>query len=617
GRPVAEVFANFADHVSALRDIQDGTIVHQIDGMTVEVRISPVRVRRRLVGRLFVFNDVTQPTQAEQLRQEQQALADVLREFATQLNSNLDIDYVLSLIANGVGIVLPHDRSDIMLLEDDGYTVYIRYHAPYMPETAAALNNRRFDYRQYPLWAQAAVQGLAVIVPDTTHYPDWINDDDPTMEIRAYATAPLRVGGKLIGFLNVASLTPGAFRAEAAERLQLFADQVAFAMQNAQLYEQVKRQAVELNRRVYSLTVLQRLYKDIGFSFKLDHLIELALDAAIRLCMADAGYVALDEVGRLCVAHRYGSHDPEALNAILAERQGIVGQAITEERSILLIGDSLVSALPETQAQIALPLFTTDADHPALVGLIVLESRRPERFTEERMQMLNLLANRVASALENAHLVAAVEAHASNLEQLYERVSHLEQLKSDMIRIAAHDLKNPLHVILGYLDDLQREPPQAPLAHYQREHQSMERAAKRMHQIISEILSLERIERMDQHPAQPFDLCALVREAAAEYAGSAIQHGQMYDVSIDAHDCIVSGDPSQMREAITNFISNAVKYTPMGGQIQVRLTRDGDTIRFEVHDTGYGIPEDQQKHLFEPFYRVQTAETHKTEGTGL
>ena len=80
---------------------------------------------------------------------------------------------------------------------------------------------------------------------------------------------------------------------------------------------------------------------------------------------------------------------------------------------------------------------------------------------------------------------------------------------------------------------------------------------------------------------------------------------------------IVTGDASYLRQALSNLISNAVKYTPEKGKITVRLFRLEKQVHFEVIDTGYGIPKDAQEQLFSQFYRVRTTATAGIPGTGL
>jgi signal transduction histidine kinase len=199
---------------------------------------------------------------------------------------------------------------------------------------------------------------------------------------------------------------------------------------------------------------------------------------------------------------------------------------------------------------------------------------------------------------------------------LYERVSQLEQVKSDMIRIAAHDLKNPLGVVSAYLQML-IEPSPRPLNPHD-VYPTVRRSTERMMQIIEDFLSLDRIEKAaERQTMEPFDLCQVVARAVDEFTSRAAMKSQQLDSSVPDDTCIVNGDAVQIYEAVTNFIGNAIKYTPENGVIAVSLEFDDQHARFEVRDNGYGVPEAQQEKLFQPFFRAKTGETARIEGTGL
>lgn len=622
GQPLHVAFPQLAAYVEALHGIPTSQItVRQFKDRTMQITIAPVfDQHKQLRGRLFILTDITVQALAEQAVLDQYAFTEILHEFANHLSGTLDLDRVTALIVESVGRVVPNDRADLLLLEPDGHTVCISRHSPSTPESAEVLGKRRLDYRQFATLSQA-VNG-PLVIPDTEAFPGWNKEPDLLMDIRSYACAPIRSDGHLLGFISLVSATAGAFNPDTGDRLQVFADQASLGIKNARLYEQTRQQAEELRRRVESLTILHRLYKDIAFSFNVSGLLEIACDAAMRLCRADGGYLALVSNGELQINQFYGDYDPDELSALLAEQGGIIGHAIAERRALISLNpDSVVSAMTGTKAQIALPLYTSNAESRSLdtlSGIMVLESTRQDRFTEDRFQLLVLLAGRVASAMENARLVEAVRARAEELEALYKRVSQLEHLKSDMIRIAAHDLKNPLHVLLGYMDDLAREDANETIGSFKRTFNAMQRAAERMKKIVEEILSLERIERLaEQQTMQPFDLRGKVEEAAAEFGERAAQKGLEFALEINPAHYEVNGDAVQIYEAISNFISNAIKYTPSGGRVSVRLTHADDRVRLEVSDTGVGIPDDQQSRLFEPFFRAKTKETAAIEGTGL
>ncbi len=441
-----------------------------------------------------------------------------------------------------------------------------------------------------------------------------------------------------------------------------------FIFNDVTLRAQVEKQAKELNRRVEALTVAQWVYREIGWSSKVSELAHLTLDAALRISAADAGYLSLVSDNTYTIAEQYGGYVGDALLKLAEERAGILGQVLAEEHSVWIQQPAplvsapdmtpggtpaaashtsrsaplisapdmtpggtpamashtsrsapLVSALDGTTAQIAVPCFTTTTEgERRLSAVIVVETKTAAHFTSDRVQLLELVASRFAAALENTQLIETVQQRNVALEELYDRVSRLEHIKSDMIRIAAHDLRNPLSVIIGYLQlMLEMETDGETLRDAHEYMMKMEGAGRRMQQIIHDVLSLQRIEQLVNQPAIPFDLVPVVNEAIAEMRDHAQDKRQQVVVSVPGTPIIIAADSTQMRQAIVNFISNAIKYTPAGGTIWVTLHADDTAASFEVRDTGYGIPQEMQPRLFEPFFRARTEETASIEGTGL
>lgn len=220
---------------------------------------------------------------------------------------------------------------------------------------------------------------------------------------------------------------------------------------------------------------------------------------------------------------------------------------------------------------------------------------------------------------ERKRILSELSQRADELAALYEQVSLLEQYKTDMIRIAAHDLRHPISVIMGYLELLTQMNDN--LTDSQRKYlQSIRTAANRANKMLSDILSLERIEEQALRGLQDaFNFHMMLGEVIAEYRDQALTRRQHIIIDVDPDDTPydIVGDVSQMTEAIANLLSNAIKYTPDGGEITVRLTNNGSSLIFEVRDTGYGIAVDMQERLFRPFYRVKTTHTSHIEGTGL
>ena len=217
--------------------------------------------------------------------------------------------------------------------------------------------------------------------------------------------------------------------------------------------------------------------------------------------------------------------------------------------------------------------------------------------------------------LERAIRYAVRQQHNQNrLEDLVQKVTRLEQLKTDMIRIAAHDLRTPLTVIRGYVRMLKDELGDT-LSEVQRGHfAELSDAILRMQRMVGDILSLERIAELSGGYTDPVDLSYLVQEVYDYYAARGTQQ---FSLEMPDEPVIVYGADAELREAVDNLISNAVKYTPDDGRIMVSLTADPDLALFSVTDTGYGIPKNQQQNLFKPFFRAKTRQTRNITGTGL
>jgi signal transduction histidine kinase len=129
---------------------------------------------------------------------------------------------------------------------------------------------------------------------------------------------------------------------------------------------------------------------------------------------------------------------------------------------------------------------------------------------------------------------------------------------------------------------------------------------------------LQRIEEIAQgNLSENVDLVEVLQSTFESQKYQAAHRNQIFTLEAPAVALPIKGDSAQLREAVINIISNALKYTPDGGTVTVKLWEDNDIAFLDVVDTGYGIPEEQQERLFQPFYRPKTKETQQIDGTGL
>ena len=192
------------------------------------------------------------------------------------------------------------------------------------------------------------------------------------------------------------------------------------------------------------------------------------------------------------------------------------------------------------------------------------------------------------------------------------KLMHLEQVRRDFVANVSHELRTPLTVVHGYLDVI--EPEEQP--EWTAMLEEMRRQSRRMTQIVEDLLTLSQLEARDSLPEEPVDMVRML--AMLEREAVALSHGR-HAVSVeDRAGCDLLGSDKELHSAFSNLVSNAVRYTPEGGRIDIRFELGADAEpRLSVIDSGLGIPAQHLPRLTERFYRVSNSRSRSSGGTGL
>jgi signal transduction histidine kinase len=434
----------------------------------------------------------------------------------------------------------------------------------------------------------------------------------------AVVALPLCLGEECRGVLGISRATP--FSPEERDVMLVLALHGAIALENARLYEIAHRQSQEKSR-------LYELAGVMSSSLELREVLDRALDSVMSLVpspeTAWAVIARFDEQSSVFTyeASRGASDinmedlrlrvDETARHTFvpLLEGKVIMIKDITllpEERRFPHFATGVMNKT-EMKSWLVIPLMVKGR----LIGTLRISNKLPLLPSEEQMEALRNLASNIAIAMENARLYAEERQRVAELKSL-------EQIKTDFMLAISHELKTPLTSMKVSAGLLQEEVNAEQGTPIYRLLKGMVSSIERLNRLVSDLLEAARLESSAVELNWEFaDIVPVVNEAAATLAPLMESKGQQFVMKVPLDGLWSRVDLQRLEQIVTNLLSNAHKFTPEGGQIQLIIREEGKNFILEVSDTGPGIPEEEQQRVFEPFYRVRGIPRHTGSGLGL
>lgn len=202
-----------------------------------------------------------------------------------------------------------------------------------------------------------------------------------------------------------------------------------------------------------------------------------------------------------------------------------------------------------------------------------------------------------------------------DLNQMAEELSSIETLRTDFIANVSHELKTPLAVLQNY--GVLLEEPDLPEEKRVEYAQAVNRVTRHLSELITNILKLNKLEAQKLHPIlKNCNLSEMLCECLIGFESEWERKNIEIDINIE-EDVYINTDPEMLILVWTNLFSNALKFTPDGGNVSVRLKKDGNYVSVSVSDTGCGMDQKTMEHIFEKFYQGDTSHSVKGNGLGL
>ncbi|HEY3216040.1 MAG TPA: HD domain-containing phosphohydrolase [Candidatus Eisenbacteria bacterium] len=237
----------------------------------------------------------------------------------------------------------------------------------------------------------------------------------------------------------------------------------------------------------------------------------------------------------------------------------------------------------------------------------------------EVVELLEIFASHAVVAIENARLYQQLAARTRELEEAGRRMKEMHALKSTFVSTISHELRTPLTAIRACVDTLQAAGQDRIGGEQLSQFVSvLDEESLRLSRLIESLLDLSRFDAGQLHPLpKTVDLGEVVEETAG-LLGRTAGAGQVdLKVAREVADTHLDADRDQMRQLVLHLASNAIKFTPSGGRVVLRLTGDERELALQVEDTGIGIPADALEKIFDRFYQVDSSLVRRYGGSGL
>jgi PAS domain S-box-containing protein len=430
------------------------------------------------------------------------------------------------------------------------------------------------------------------------------------LDLRSVMIVPLIARGRTLGTISFA--TAGSERRYDADDLRVAEDlaaRAALAVDNARLYADAEDRRREAE-------VIADLARRSNASLDADRVLPAVADAARALTRCDVARIALWDTGGTALVYRYsvGARSDHA-GLRMVKGSGLGGELLASglpQRSDDIQSDPRVredvrafAKVEGTFSVMLVPIML----HDRVEGLISCGRRRTQPFTDREEAVALRIGEHAAVALRNAELFrreqyARAEAEAAN------------RGKDDFLAVLSHELRTPLQAMIGWLRLMRAGRLDA--AATAKALETIERNTQTQTKLIGDLLDVSGIlaGKLRVEP-RSMDLLAVVEAAVQSVRAATLAKNIVLETSLEPGPMFIEGDPDRIDQVVANLLSNALKFTPGGGTVDVQLRRAGGHARLSVADSGIGIAPAVLPHVFDRFRQADSSTTRNHGGLGL
>lgn len=562
------------------------------------------------LGRTFNVMVKELGTQEQQLQE--------LRRIAVALTSATTEQEVCEIVVNRLFETFGYHYISIYLLR------------PGDPENLHLICQRGYTTVIDPIPVPGTVTGRAVrerrpiLIGDSSQDNDFIAAEH---QIVCEACAPILTPDRVLGAVLLEDEGVAQLAEADLNLITTLANTISVALENVRLNVEANTRIASLARANRDLAAVTATGTRLAATLNLDAVCALVADELGRIVDAPSLFVASYSEDAPDVTIRVAISGGEQISiATVPLDRSLSGWVIRHHMPILLlteadVDDFLISSDitimgERPQSLLAVPLIVG----ASVVGAVSIGSPLPQAYTEQQVSVVQTIAAQAAIAVNNALLYDQVQQQVREMQQLNGELASANALKSEFLATMSHELRTPLNAIIGFsellTDGVVTEADEITACL-----RDILSSGRHLLNLINDVLDISKIEagRMELKQTR-FDIREEMRTVVRTVAPLIAARGH-HLLSDEPREAIpVFADRQRIRQIILNLVSNAIKFTPDGGVITMRVASDPtapDMVAFAVQDTGIGIKKEDVPKLFEKFRQLDASHTRRYEGTGL
>ncbi|MBD2270753.1 PAS domain-containing protein [Anabaena sp. FACHB-1391] len=601
----------------------------------------------RVIG---VNRDITEWKQAEQKIKQQAEREHLLWETTQRIRQSLDLRTIFNTAAAEIRQLINADRVGIFKFDTDSNFNY----GAFVSESVVSgfksalemkVNDQCFGERFSPDYAAGRMQIVDDI--DNAGLADCHRHILERFQVRANLVVPLIQGKTLWGLLCIHQCSqPRHWQDFEIELVQQIANQLAIAIQQSMLYEQVQSELIirkqaetEIYLQLQRQKAIQDITQEIRSSLNLNHILTTITAKVQELTQAERVIVfrlfpdgksqIVEEAvanGYMTFKDSYWEDEKWSQDILECYWQG-------KPRIVLDVMDDIwtdclraYSRQGNIKSKIVAPILQdlvenesgrwVNHPHNKLWGVLVVHACSQKRIWEEsEAELLQQIANQLAIAIQQADLF-------EKLQKSLAQEKEISAMRSRFISMASHEFRTPLAIISSSTGILQTFSDRLSAEKKHGHLETIQKTIKYTVQLLDDVLMINSVEteKIEFKP-ETSDIIAFCRGLIGEIQGTS--HNHVIEFSLNSSEPVLDDtlftefDPKIIRQVLTNLLTNAMKYSPGSSKVNFSLNIADEQIIFIIQDYGIGIPKEDQVNLFGSFYRGSNVGSISGTGLGL